>query len=293
MVGSTTPNYPESLPGSGVLESIVFRIDSTGSIVWSGTLRSANFAEQPILLAIKPTPDGKYLIAANREVITLAGTGSIESQMLLQGETPGDVVIEDVVATADGFFASGFGPRGSLLARFVGTSVAWSYGYEGLSFSVGTFLSLQFSPDQALIAQTGGQPGSIWKVRLDGTVQWAVAKYGQELAAVDASGRVSWGAIGLSADGQPFAGLYNDDNAPQSIVATSDGGFAVAGSSLLGDGEVFVTKHDPSQPGCLRDFPFDPESDVFDAIGAPSLIPEPFAVLPSSIQFLPLTVVQS
>jgi hypothetical protein len=287
LVGSTTANYPGYVTGSNAPETIVFRLDNAGSVVWSGAFLNV-FA-----YTIKPKPDGRYLIAAGLDILTLNANGSLDSALSAQGQQPFDVQLGDVLPTADGFFVCGDAPQpppfedspAPFIAQIVGSNVVWEKIYP----ASGPFQTLEMSPDQALVAQATGEFRETWKVGLDGTPQWAVTNDRNELGKVDPSGRIVWpDPLRLSADGQNLERFLISEAEGQDIALPADGTIIQAGWN---GSEVFLTKYDPSSVGCLniRTLTPDPMAPVLHIAPVPSTMTFASASIPT----LPLTVVRN
>jgi hypothetical protein len=287
LVGSTTANYPGYVTGSNAPETIVFRLDNAGSVVWSGAFLNV-FA-----YTIKPKPDGRYLIAAGLDILTLNANGSLDSALSAQGQQPFDVQLGDVLPTADGFFVCGDAPQpppfedspAPFIAQIVGSNVVWEKIYP----ASGPFQTLEMSPDQALVAQATGEFRETWKVGLDGTPQWAVTNDRNELGKVDPSGRIVWpDPLRLSADGQNLERFLISEAEGQDIALPADGTIIQAGWN---GSEVFLTKYDPSSVGCLniRTLTPDPMAPVLHIAPVPSTMTFASASIPT----LPLTIVRN
>ena len=222
--------------GAGGYDAWVVKLDSVGDVRWQKTYGGSSADSASSIIA---TADGGYVVAGNTEsfgagdddawVLRLDAAGNVLWQKVYGGRRY-DITLS-LVATADGGYAvagytESFGDSTDvwLLKLDAGGNVQWQRTYGGSS------TDWAFS----LVATTGGYAiagrtysfadpngGDLWVLKLDpaGDMQWQKTYGGSSLDQAD------------------------------SLIATTDGGYAVAGwtrSFGPGDADVWVLKLDPA-----------------------------------------------
>lgn len=264
LIGTTSPSGAEgdkSEPSKGALDYWIVKTDASGNKQWDRTFGGS--AGDSLGDALQ-TPDGGYLLVGSSSsdiggdksevgrgggdywVIRLDPLGNKLWDKTLGG--PGSDVANDVLATSDG---------GYLVVGFGGTGVGWekslpSYGgYGGWDYWV---------------VKIGANGNKLWDQVFGGSgadVSFDAIQLSNGTfvigghSASDASGnkttslRGGWDywVVAIDADGNKlWEQAYGSDGSDlsHSMVATSDGGFAIAGASAS---DVSGEKSEPSRGG--------------------------------------------
>ncbi len=241
--------------GAGGYDFLVLKLASDGSLSWARTFGGTSWDKA---YSITQTTDGGYVVAGSTNSF---GAG-YEDLLVLKLASDGSLS-----------WARTFGGTSSEWAYSITQTADGGYAVAGSTYSFGAggydFLVLKLAPNGSLgAARTFGGAGYDYAYSITQTADggYAVAGYTWSFGA----GSSDFLVLKLALDGslswaRTFGGT--DDDYVWSITQSSDGGYAVAGSTLSfgagGDDLVLKMGSDGSYPGCLQ--------DCSPTVGTPSL----------------------
>ena len=241
ITGNTSSNDGNISLNQGDFDYWVVKIDASGNLQWQKTYGGSG---NDMAYSMIQSPDGTYAVTGQSSSNNGNVTGNLGGHdfWIVKLDNTGNILWEKSVGTSstesslsiinsstNGFIVSGYTypPNGFpdfFIAKLSSSgAVEWQRTYGGSNTEICT---------QIISSSDGGYLATGYTDSNDGNITSNHGSYDFWLLKIDESGNIQW---------QKTYGGTGDDRA-YSVIQTSDGGYAIGGSSTSNDGDV-VSNH--------------------------------------------------
>ncbi len=225
MAGSI-PQY-----GTGKYDLRLIKTDTTGNIQWNKTYEVAEIADLHTVYSLIATPDGGYAVAGGQWLVKTDASGNMQWNKTYEGNA------RALVAASDGGYAlaghtGGYTQHdGWFMKTDASGNMQWNKTYGGAEWDEAYALAAASDGGYAIAGYTGVTSGDPFKFQGN---FWLVK--------TDAAGNIQWN--------RTYGPCYMSVMSDGSLVATSDGGYAMActwdNTDTGGDSHAWLVKTDAS-----------------------------------------------
>lgn len=241
ITGNTSSNDGNISLNQGDFDYWVVKIDASGNLQWQKTYGGSG---NDMAYSMIQSPDGTYAVTGQSSSNNGNVTGNLGGHdfWIVKLDNTGNILWEKSVGTSstesslsiinsstNGFIVSGYTYPPNGFPDFFITklssagAVEWQRTYGGSNTEICT---------QIISSSDGGYVATGYTDSNDGSITSNHGSYDFWLLKIDESGNIQW---------QKTYGGTGDDRA-YSVIQTSDGGYAIGGSSTSNDGDV-VSNH--------------------------------------------------
>lgn len=241
ITGNTSSNDGNISLNQGDFDYWVVKIDASGNLQWQKTYGGSG---NDMAYSMIQSPDGTYAVTGQSSSNNGNVTGNLGGHdfWIVKLDNTGNILWEKSVGTSstesslsiinsstNGFIVSGYTypPNGFpdffITKLSASGTVEWQRTYGGSNTEICT---------QIISSSDGGYLATGYTDSNDGNITSNHGSYDFWLLKIDESGNIQW---------QKTYGGTGDDRA-YSVIQTSDGGYAIGGSSTSNDGDV-VSNH--------------------------------------------------